>query len=39
MKYKYILLLALAIISSTDMLAQRKKKQVVEEVKPIRPKW
>ena len=34
MKYKYILLLALAIISSTDMLAQRKKKQVVEEVKP-----
>ena len=34
MKYKYIILLALAIISSTDMLAQRKKKQVVEEVKP-----
>ena len=34
MKYKYILLLALAVISSTDMLAQRKKKQVVEEVKP-----
>jgi hypothetical protein len=34
MKYKYILLLTLAIISSTDMLAQHKKKQVVEEVKP-----
>ena len=34
MKYKYILLLALAIISSTDMLARHKKKQVVEEVKP-----